>query len=295
MNTVVAPLSTLPARDIMGIAVTAATAAEAIAHLDLRLADGGRIKLAYLNAHTSNVAASDADFAAILGGFTVLNDGAGVDLASLYLYGQRFPENLNGTDFTTRYLAETSHTFRIFLLGAHPGVAEEAARAIAQRAPQHVIAGTQHGYFTADQAHAVAAAIAASKADMVLAALGNPAQEHFIATHFESMDCRIAIGVGALFDFLTGRVSRAPKWVRAMRAEWVYRLLREPRRLWRRYLVGNCRFVWRLLSTRTARSRDLAPETGATGTGGQVVGGEETADLGKTGRARKDSNLRPSD
>jgi alpha-1,3-mannosyltransferase len=234
----------------MGVAVTAATSAEAIAHLDRRLANGERIKLAYLNAHTSNVAASDTDFAAILGGFTILNDGAGVDLASRYLYGKRFPENLNGTDFTTRYLAETSHTFRIFLLGAQPGVAEEAARAIAQCAPQHVMVGTRPGYFTADQAHAVAAAIAASKADMVLGALGNPDQEHFIAAHFDSMDCRIAIGVGALFDFLTGRVSRAPQWVRAMRAEWVYRLLLEPRRLWRRYIFGNFRFVRRLFSTR---------------------------------------------
>jgi exopolysaccharide biosynthesis WecB/TagA/CpsF family protein len=254
VNIALAPPSTLPVRNIMGVAVTAATAAEAIADLDRRLADGERIKLAYLNAHTSNLAASDAGFAAILGGFTILNDGAGVDLASLYLYGQRFPENLNGTDFTMRYLAETSRNFRIFLLGAHPGVAEEMARTLEQHAPQHAIAGTRHGYFTADQAQAVAAAIAASKADMVLSALGNPAQEHFIATHFQSMECRIAIGVGALFDFWTGRISRAPKWVRAVRAEWVYRLLREPRRLWRRYIFGNCRFVWRLLSAPSARN-----------------------------------------
>ena len=74
----------------MGITVTAATAVEAIAHLDRRLADGGRIKLAYLNAHTSNVAASDADFATILGGFTVLNDGAGVDLAASISTGSGF-------------------------------------------------------------------------------------------------------------------------------------------------------------------------------------------------------------
>ena len=94
------------------------------------------------------------------------------------------------------------------------------------------------------------AAIAATKPDILLVALGNPGQEYFIDRNFQALDCGVAIGVGALFDFLSGRVSRAPAAFRALRLEWVYRLGREPGRLWRRYLLGNSKFLWRLLRTR---------------------------------------------
>jgi alpha-1,3-mannosyltransferase len=250
----------LPTRDVMGVAVTTATAAEVVADLDGRLARCDRIEVAYLNAHTSNLAASDPEYAEILRGFTVLNDGAGLDLASRVLHGQRFLENLNGTDFTMRYLVETSHTFRIFLLGAEPGVADVAAQVILRRAPRHEIVGTRHGYFGADLPGEVASAIATSGADLVLVAMGNPTQERFIAAHFDEMGCRIAFGVGALFDFLSGRVSRAPAWMRAARIEWVYRLLLEPRRLWRRYIVGNVRFVARVFASRRRGPRSERSE-----------------------------------
>jgi len=81
---------------------------------------------------------------------------------------------------------------------------------------------------------------------VLLVARGNPLQELWIDQNLPRLDVRLAIGVGALFDFLAGRVVRAPRWVRKMRGEWVYRLWLEPKRLWRRYLVGNVRFVWRV-------------------------------------------------
>jgi alpha-1,3-mannosyltransferase len=246
----------LPTRDVMGVAVTTATAAEVVADLDDRLIRGDRVKVAYLNAHTSNLAASDPGYAEVLRGFIVLNDGAGLDLASRVLHGQRFLENLNGTDFTVRYLVETSHTFRIFLLGAQPGVADIAAKAITRASPRHVIVGTRHGYFGADLPGEVASEIATSGADLVLVAMGNPVQERYIAEHFDERGCRIAFGVGALFDFLSGRVRRAPAWMRAARLEWVYRLLLEPRRLWHRYIVGNVRFVARVFASRHRGTRN---------------------------------------
>jgi UDP-N-acetyl-D-mannosaminuronic acid transferase (WecB/TagA/CpsF family) len=206
-----------PCRDIMGVAVTAATAAEMTAALDRRRGESVRTRLAFLNAHTSNLAAADPAFRAMLGDFVVLNDGVGIDIASRWLHGARFPENLNGTDFVPAYLQATARPARLFLLGA---------------------------------ADAVARQVAASGADIVLVALGNPAQERFIAAHFETLGCDLAIGVGALFDFLAGRVRRAPGWLRRIRAEWVYRLWLEPGRLWRRYLLGNSQFLWRLLWTR---------------------------------------------
>jgi exopolysaccharide biosynthesis WecB/TagA/CpsF family protein len=245
----------LPARDIMGVAVTAATANEAVKALDARLARREPIMLAFMNAHTSNLAGADESFRTLLNRFTVLNDGVGVDIASRVLHGESFPENLNGTDFVPHYLAQTSRQFRFFLLGARPGVADEAAAALLRLAPQHTLAGTRDGYFPPDEAHRIAAEIAAARANVVLVALGNPAQERFIADHFAASGAQLAIGVGALFDFLSGRVSRAPALVRRLRIEWIYRLALEPGRLWRRYILGNFKFISRLLWVRIAGRR----------------------------------------
>jgi alpha-1,3-mannosyltransferase len=93
----------------------------------------------------------------------------------------------------------------------------------------------------------IVAKIVASKADVVLVAMGNPAQETWLAENLAATGCRLGFGVGALFDFLSGDVVRAPRWVRAVRMEWVYRLFREPGRLWRRYLLGNPMFLMRVL------------------------------------------------
>ncbi|MFT3809193.1 MAG: WecB/TagA/CpsF family glycosyltransferase [Micropepsaceae bacterium] len=237
----------LVTRDILGIAVTSAPMDEMIAHLNTRLASGDRLRLAFLNAHTSNVAAKDAAFKAALDGFLILNDGVGVDIAARRLHGHRFPENLNGTDFVPAYLQRTQTPLRIYLLGGKPGIAEEAAAKLESLAPQHAIVGTRDGYFPPETTPGVVAAIAGTRPDILLVAFGNPAQELFIARHFDALGCRMAVGVGALLDFLSGRVVRAPGFFRAARMEWVWRLMREPGRLWRRYLLGNSQFLWRVI------------------------------------------------
>ena len=236
----------VPRWDILGIPVLAGRGNEVTQELDSRLAAGERIKLTYLNAHASNVAAGDPEFLAALQTFSILNDGVGVDIAARAFRGQSFPENLNGTDFTLRFLAATSQRFRIFLLGARPGVAEAAVVAIEARLPQHIVAGVRDGYFDATGAAEVAAQIKASGADLLLVALGNPGQELWIDRNFRATGCRMAIGVGALFDFLARRVPRAPQVLRQLRLEWAFRLALEPGRLWRRYLIGNPLFLARV-------------------------------------------------
>ncbi len=248
----------VPRWDILGISILAGCGEEVTRELDFRLAGGERIKLTYLNAHASNVAAGDPEFFAALRKFSILNDGVGLDIAARALTGRSFPENLNGTDFTLRFLRETSQRFRIFLLGARPGVAEDAAAAIEATLPQHKVVGVRDGYFVATGAAEVAAEIKASEADLLLVALGNPGQELWIDKNFEATGCRMAIGVGALFDFLAQRMPRAPQALRRLRLEWVFRLAREPKRLWRRYLVGNPLFLARV-------ARELPRRRAATG------------------------------
>lgn len=232
--------------DILGVSVCAMTGAEAVAAIDT-WTDDAPAKLAYLNAHGSNLAARDPDYLRTLNQLAVLNDGIGVDIAARVLHGRAFPENLNGTDFTVRYLQETRKVWNLFLLGAKPGVAAAAADKLKALAPRHAYVGVRDGYFPKERAGGIAEEIRRSGADLVLVALGNPAQEFWIAQHGDATGARLLIGVGALFDFLSGGVSRAPEWVRALRAEWVYRLWLEPRRLARRYLLGNPVFLARTL------------------------------------------------
>src|SRR6185436_3033604 len=259
----------VPRWDIMGVPVLAARGDDVVHELDGRLAGGERIRLTYLNAHASNLAARDQRFLALLNAFIVLNDGVGLDIAARMLNGKAFPENLNGTDFTLRYLRTTSRQFRIFLLGAKPGVAADAAAFLEAQVPKHVVVGVRDGYFVAAGAGEVAREIKRSGADLLLVAMGNPTQEFWIDNHFDATGCRLAMGVGALFDFLAERVPRAPSVVRQLRMEWAFRLALEPTRLWRRYLIGNPVFVARVAAARTRRrngervsaARELRRET----------------------------------
>ena len=233
-------------RTILDVPVQVRTFDEAVNAIDECFERGERLSIAFANAHTLNVASKDGNFRAALRRSLVLNDGLGVDIASRLLYGSAFPENLNGTDFSPNYLRSTRNRFRIFLLGAKEGIAERAARQLSALCPQHTICGCHHGHFDMEQVENVIALIRHSQADVLLVAMGNPKQELFIQAHLAATGCMIGIGVGALFDFLSGNVPRATPWVQRLRLEWLYRLSYEPRRLAGRYLAGIPLFLARI-------------------------------------------------
>jgi alpha-1,3-mannosyltransferase len=242
-------------RTILGVPIVVDTVAEAIGQLDSRFQVGEPAVVAFANAHALNLAARNAEFRGLLRRCIVFNDGFGADIASRVLYGSRFPANLNGTDFMPLYLDQTKHRFRIFLLGGRPGVAKRAAIRLSELYPQHQIVGWGSGYFLAEEAQTIADVIRATKADIVLAGMGNPRQELWLDSHLAATGCRLGFAVGALFDFLAGEVPRAASWVRAARLEWVYRLSCEPRRLWSRYILGNPTFLLRVAAQWGSGSR----------------------------------------
>jgi len=172
-------------------------------------------------------------------GITLVNDGVGMDLAARMVHGQRFQENLNGTDFIPRLLRGSPLPLKEFLFGARPEVVQDASRAIERRLGQEVV-GACSGYGVDNSE--VCAQIRAAQPDVVLVALGNPLQERWILDNALMMPPALYVGVGALFDFLAQRAVRAPVWVRRLRLEWLFRLCREPGRLWKRYTVDAFRF-----------------------------------------------------
>ncbi|MDH5536877.1 MAG: WecB/TagA/CpsF family glycosyltransferase, partial [Betaproteobacteria bacterium] len=144
----------------------------------------------------------------------------------------------------------------LYLLGARPGVAAAVAENARKRVPQLAIAGHRDGYWAEQDEQSVVSAIRASGADILLVAMGAPRQELWIAKNAPRLGVKVALGVGGLFDFYAGRVARAPLWLRELGLEWTYRLLQEPRRMWRRYVIGNPLFLWR--AWRWARGERLA-------------------------------------
>lgn len=204
---------------------------------------------AFCNAHTVNLARREPSFVQALDRCVVFNDGIGLDLASRLLFGQPFPENLNGSDLTSRILAALEEQgARVFLLGSPPGVAEKAAQVMAGRFPRLVVAGVRNGFFDLADA-SVTESIAAARPDVVLAAMGQPRQEYWATANAERLGCPI-LCVGAYLDFLSGAVRRAPLPIQRIRMEWAYRLALEPRRLAKRYLIGNPVFLAGVLRDR---------------------------------------------
>jgi len=217
--------------------------------------------VAFLNAHCLNIATRDTTYMkALKAADYILPDGAGISLAAK-LTGRALKENLNGTDLCLPLCQEAARRGKsIYLLGAAPGVAEEAARKLTQRVTGLRIAGTRDGYFDQQKSEDVIAAINATKADIVMVAMGVPLQDTWLFQHRHQINAKLALGVGALFDFNAGRVRRAPKPIRKMRLEWMWRLGLEPRRMFKRYVLGNPAFVARAIAHAVTTRAGARPE-----------------------------------
>ena len=245
----------LPTRRILGLDVAVLDRTMALAHIAAAVAARRKTLVAFAN---TNLALTGKRLGLVrqLAGderWLVLNDGLGMDVASRLLFGAPFPDNLNGTDFTPALLAALPPGTRVFLYGARPVSLSGAADKLA-RTTSAVICGWRDGYRAGDGE--TIAAINDAAPDVLLVALGNPRQEQWMLHHADQVSAPVILGVGALFDFLSGQARRAPLWVRRIRLEWIYRLLREPRRLARRYTWDLVIFLALVISQRASAAPD---------------------------------------
>lgn len=172
----------------------------------------------------------------------IINDGIGLDLASLLIHGKKFPENLNGTDYLPQLFQALNTQLKVFLFGGKPGIAERAAVNLEKQYRIQVV-GTCDGYQQGKDKDKLLEQINQSGANMVLVAMGNPLQEEWILDNIARTSATLFIGVGAFFDFMAGDKPRAPLWIRRLRLEWFYRLCLEPARLLRRYTLDIAVFL----------------------------------------------------
>jgi len=220
---------------------------DAVAAIESAVLAGSKAHVAFVNADCVNIAASDETYRDRLAAMAwVFVDGIGMRIAGRLL-NQPVRDNVNGTDLFPRLCeALARHDRSLYLLGGRPGVAAAAADWARTRFPGLRIAGSRDGYFAADDSHAVVTEIQETRPDVLLVAMGVPVQEAWMARHATATGATVTLGVGGLFDYYSGRIPRAPLWMRRLGLEWMFRLLQEPGRLWRRYLVGNVVFLGRI-------------------------------------------------
>lgn len=188
------------------------------------------------NAEIIMLASTDDELARIIDrADLVTGDGAGVVWAASLL-GDTLPERVTGIDLAEALFAWSGSGgagFRFFFLGAKPGVAEAAAKAIQTRFPRVRVAGWRHGYFGlgSSEERSVIDAVKSAGPDVLLVAMGAPRQEKWIAANLRELGAQVAIGVGGSFDVWAGVARRAPGWVQTLNLEWAYRLAKEPARM----------------------------------------------------------------
>ncbi len=233
---------------------------EAIGLVRTAILSRQRMDIAICNAHTILSALDDPAYAETLQSLTLFNDGIGAELASKVLHDKGFPDNLNGTDLVPAILQEIGVPLRIFLLGAGEEQVRAAGAHIAETYPHHTVVGVRNGYFAPSDVDEICEMVKAASPDLLLVGMGNPLQEHFIARYGDRMGATVSIGVGALFDFMSGRVIRAPKVIQSIGLEWLFRLLQEPRRLSKRYLIGIPRFFFKIHSLKRSGKASSAPK-----------------------------------
>jgi N-acetylglucosaminyldiphosphoundecaprenol N-acetyl-beta-D-mannosaminyltransferase len=234
------------------VGVDPLTVGELHAEIEHLVRGGERGLVLNVNAHCLNLCYEDPELRDFMNGARVVFcDGAGVMLAARVL-GRRIPERITYADWIWQ-LADLAATrgFSLYLLGARPGVAQEAARRLGERYPDLRVAGARHGYFDHGAGSAaVVQEINAAAPDILLVGLGMPLQERWLMENWQRLDVRVALTGGAVYDYASGRLRRGPRLLRDNGFEWLARLLVEPRHLWRRYLIGNPLFLLRVLRQR---------------------------------------------
>ena len=236
--------------NLLGVKVDPLSLSELLETIQNCINGDKKVFISYANIHALNIAYSNRWFRDFLNqSYITFCDGNGLRLAA-WLTRQYLPHRFTPPDFIEN-IAEQAQllNWKIFLLGARPDVAQQAAGKLIEKFPGiHV--ETHHGYFNktkdSEENMQVIAQINQFLPQILIIGFGMPIQEKWILENFADLQINIAFPAGAMLDYLGGEVRRAPRWMTDNGLEWLGRLMIEPGRLWRRYLLGNPLFLWRI-------------------------------------------------
>jgi len=250
----VAP-SALPRVEILGVPISLVDRKELIMKVDDLLSGGKKGWISYVNIHSLNLAFAAPTLKRYFRN-SLLNycDGAGVQLGARIL-GRKIPEKLTLPDFFEDLcsLAEKKR-YRFFFLGSSSESLASAIRAIRTLYPNLDIGGSHHGYFDRSNGIDIVRLINKVKPHILFVGMDMPVQEEWVQRNLPMLEVNVVWTGGGIFELLSGNRKRAPRWMSQNGLEWLYRLLQEPGRLWKRYLVGNPLFLYRIARQRMNRS-----------------------------------------
>lgn len=241
-------VTTVARVNVLGVGISAVGMECAVQHTDSLLQAGGRGYICLTGVHGVMEAQSDAGFRAVLNRSS-LTAPDGMPLVWMgRLQGFTRMRRVFGPDYMMEICRlSLKRGYRHFLYGGQEGVAELLADELIRKVPGLQIAGIYTPPFRPllpyEEAELIAM-VAEAKPDIFWVGLGTPKQERFMAEYMDKLDVRIMIGIGAAFDLHTGRLKDAPSWMKSAGLQWLHRLIQEPRRLWRRYLINNPLFLW---------------------------------------------------
>lgn len=234
--------------ELFGLTIDPVTLGEAVARVNGFIGRGGTAQHVAVNVDKAVKASRDPELLrAINSADLVTADGQPLVWASRLL-GRPLPERVTGIDLMMAlFELADARGYSVYLLGASQAVVDAVASRLGRDYPGIRVVGAHHGYFPPAEEPAIVGEIHRVAPDLLFVAISSPAKEKFLARWKGRLNARFVMGVGGSFDVYAGVRMRAPRWMQRLGLEWLFRLLQEPRRMWRRYLVEDLRFVRLLL------------------------------------------------
>jgi len=239
---------------LFGIWIHAMRMGDVLSVVDDTISRRGRLLIGVVNAaKLVNMRRSKLLRESVLSSDLVLADGMAVVWA-MRLLGRRLPERVAGIDLMLEMLSQgRERGYRVYCFGATDDVSRATVDRIERDYPGVVVAGRRDGYFEPEQEADIVRGIRESEADILFVAMSPPKKEQFLARWFDELGVPVCHGVGGAFDVMAGKTKRAPVLWQRMGLEWLYRIVQEPRRMWKRYLVTNTLFGWMLMGELVGR------------------------------------------
>ena len=236
--------------EFLGAPMDSLSMSESVAHIEGKLIKGDFLQHVVVNVAKLVHMQTDKVLADSVKACDMINiDGMGVVLGARFC-GHEVTERVAGVDLFHELLAMSARRdFPVFLLGAEEDVVAKTALKVKASNPNLKLAGYHHGYFWDDE-EAVVQMIKDSGAKLLFVAITSPKKENFINKWQDKLGVDFVMGVGGTFDVVAGKVKRAPVWMQNYGLEWLYRIIQEPGRMWKRYLVTNSKFAWLLIKER---------------------------------------------
>jgi N-acetylglucosaminyldiphosphoundecaprenol N-acetyl-beta-D-mannosaminyltransferase len=255
--------------NVLGVKVSPLTLTKLLEIIEGTIERREQTTLLTANARAINLAYEQRELKRLFNGSPhVICDGFGV-LWAARLLGYAIPARMTPPDWLAAVADLASRRgYTVFFLGNRPGIGERAVAQLHRQFPALRVVGVHHGYFDkssgSEENRFVLDLINAARPNILYVGFGMPAQEYWLKENRQQLEVNVAVTVGAMLDFIAGATPRGPRWLTDHGLEWLTRLITEPRRLWRRYLLGNPLFISRVLRQRMGW---LRPKGSATGNG----------------------------